>query len=352
MSAEHMNADLLLARGVPDSKNLTLGDAVVVRRRLEGLLTMVRGPQYYPTLAGEPGLRQAIQPFLSCYLPGKAKTWPANHVVVTCGAKQGLLACLWALQEERRRQDRRPQSYLAHPRPYWLSYPTLARFSGLEFVSIYPVDAEVRDKTICVITAPNNPDGATRWHDDESVDIWDAAYASPVYGVPTDWRPPVARLSVWSAAKMLGLAGLRIGWVATEDADLAALVAEYVEKTTSGVSTLAQAQLEAMLRFLQQNPKDYQEAIAGARQDLLTNGRNFLQYLGHRCRVVAGLPVNGHGMFAWFQADNDQAFLRVVAAAGVRLIPGKFCGAQEPGWYRLSLGQDPDVLAPVLASLS
>jgi histidinol-phosphate/aromatic aminotransferase/cobyric acid decarboxylase-like protein len=129
--------------------------------------------------------------------------------------------------------------------PYWPSYPTLARHTRQEFTTIDNVPGSWHPQSVTrVITSPNNPDGA------ESVgecEIWDAAYFHWVYGAKA---VPVHAVSVWSAAKLFGVSGLRIGCVTTDDADLAEKMRQYIETTTSGVSNEAQTRLAGILEIV------------------------------------------------------------------------------------------------------
>jgi aspartate/methionine/tyrosine aminotransferase len=101
-------------------------------------------PLLYPAFAGEADLLKLLRAM-----------YPGKHVVVANGAKQALLAAIHAIKV-----DRPCVTKLFHTYPYWPSYPTLARMSGLAFESDWQVGHRASDpKYITINTAPNNPDG-------------------------------------------------------------------------------------------------------------------------------------------------------------------------------------------------
>jgi aspartate/methionine/tyrosine aminotransferase len=198
---------------------------------------------------------------------------------------------------------------------------------------------------VSIITSPNNPDGSEQYFAERRYNIWDAAYASPVYG----WsgKAPNHDISVWSAAKMYGVSGLRVGWLVTNDERIAAQAALYVEKTTSGVANISQSILTRLLYLERQELLD--EVLSFAREDLLMNGATFNDKIAKYCEIVEGAP-NGRGMFAWFYPLNEQAFDEALIAAKVKIVPGHACG--RPGWIRMSMGQTVDVTRLALEALA
>lgn len=307
--------------------NLAVGEPFFLHGPLEDLVYGDRIGlllKTYPELGGSPGLLEELR-----------LRHPDASVVVANGAKQALLASLYALKK---------LGYgttFYHRAPHWPSYPTMATMSGVDFRK------HANDAMLRVNTSPNNPDGSVSTHE---CDILDAAYCHSVYG--WDGRAPRHEISVWSAAKLFGLSSLRVGWLVTKDVDLAAAAAEYVEKTTSGVNTEAQVRIQACLESVRENPIHWTMAYYEARQQLLANAQAFNELLTPHCEVVKGLPANLTGMFAWFRVKDIGAFGSALAAAKVLVVDGRACGATEPGWYRMSLGQTPDVIRKALTRLS
>lgn len=340
-----MDPDKALVRTVDDGRvNLAVGEPYFLHRHLKGLIIeprRARSMALYPPYCGVQELLEVLQ---TIYVPTFGQ-----HVVVTNGAKQAILAALYASRQTAPFGSQPTGVY--HRAPHWPTYPTMASLSGLHFVSDV-----VPDPThyVTIASSPNNPDG---WSFSDAAlcnrcDIWDAAYAHHVYG----WNGaiPQCRASVWSAAKLLGLSGYRVGWLVTSDKSFADAAADYVEKTTSGVNVHAQLKVAATLRWMQGNPLETARAYKAAREDLLKNGRIFQGYIGSACEKMDGLPANGCGMFAWFRVRDALRFENALGAAGVVAVRGAACGVPAgvgSDWYRMSLGVDPEVLEPALQKL-
>lgn len=323
-------ADMQLVRdSVPGGFNLAVGEPYFLQavysdfypRYFEGKLT-------YPLLRGDPELLEML-----------SRRTSGHHVVVTNGAKQALLAACYALQYQRGRHGGPQYRRLFHAPPYWPTYPTIGELSHLTFRSF-----DVRDdpRRLRVTTGPNNPDG--RLGDDRTTthwDIWDAAYASRIYG--WDYIVPWHRVSVWSAAKLFGPSGYRIGWLATPDPELATLAAEYVEKTTSGVANPSQAFLKQLLKNLDAvSPEEEGRMIMSARDLLLKTNEAFMGLSKHFLDI-RGFPDTRQGMFAWVRARNPDRFKELLGRAKVKVVGGAFCGGQDD-WFRVSLGVMPNVM--------
>lgn len=270
----------------------------------------------YPDLVPEPGLMAELR-----------KRHPEGHIVVTNGAKQALHAAVSAL-----RHLQPTCKWLVHEWPFWPSYPTIAQQNNLTFSTAtgegmaYGLDLT---QAIGVITAPNNPDGAhAHWAD--GCDIWDAAYADQdLYG----WNgiAPKHKISVWSAGKLLGSPGVRVGWLVTQDEDLAKFATRYVEQTTSGVATTSQYHVAATMR----NVEGVKHRVKrDFRVQLFANRALFLGYLEDH--IVDRSADFDNGMFAWFEPKDPAAFKAAIDKLKILMVDGAACGV--PGHYRASLG--------------
>jgi aspartate/methionine/tyrosine aminotransferase len=256
-----------------------------------------------------------------------------KHAIVCNGAKQAIAAAFHGLAVTAM------AVHVWHPIPYWPSFPTLARQSGLEF--------ETRSwaglKEISIQAWPGNPasnDPGTH------LDIWDAAYATPAYGYTTG-TDPSASVRIGTASKMFGLSGLRVGWLLTNDDGLAQEAAWFMETQTSGVSTVSQ---EIVHRAFIQHP--FESSIhALAHAKLRFHAELFKHYLGRIVDDLRGMPSDGLGMFAWFRLRGklDQLmFKNALLKTGVSVIPGIAFGETEPGWCRMSLGHRTEVTEKAL----
>lgn len=314
----------LIARGASDGDNLAIGSPDLIERELRTGGWPSPYPSFYPAPEGSPRLLDELR-----------VGHPGRHVVVTNGAKQALLAAFYAYQQTGSKD-------VYHQAPYWPSYPTLARLAGLRFFSD---ETEMRNSApsgeewsyVRALTSPNNPDGR---QSNYPCDIWDAVYASSIYG--WDGVEPTATTIVSSLSKLLGLPGLRVGWLATKDPELARLAAQYVEITTSGVSTLAQEAAAAALRWVRENEAKALQRVEVIQALLATNGQAFNALIGPSCAIVRGVPRDGTGMFAWFKVWDDEAmvFKAALQRAKITLVSGAACGMTEPGWWRMNMALD------------
>lgn len=289
-------------------------------------------PLQYPILGGQPELIQEIK---SRYCD------PSLHVVVANGAKQGIMAALYAYGQ-------RGFKKVYHREPYWLSYKTLVELSGATFTT-RRTPWSWSSKAVTINTTPNNPDGAI--DSAHSCDIWDAAYSHSVYGFSREFAP-IHTVSVWSAAKLLGVSGLRVGWVVTHDKELADHAASYVEKTTSGVSTASQVMVAGIMRAMARNPERAAECYRKARNTLNYNKASFNRYISPHCGVVKGLPAHGTGMFAFFRPLDFIKFESALHKSQVKVVPGHAFGSSYEGWYRMSLGHRANLTEQALMRLA
>jgi aspartate/methionine/tyrosine aminotransferase len=321
-------SDLQMARGpIVGGFNLAIGEPELLQEHLPFPAPVLPGPYVYPRLRGEEALLERL-----------GKLYPGLHVVVANGAKHALLAAFHALRGYS----------VAHHVPYWPSYPVLAHMSGVEFEGRSKVQSWRAPGTVLCATSPNNPDGSETTVE---CDVWDAVYAHWVYG----WSgiEPAHKVRIGSASKLLGLSGVRVGWLVTADTELAEKAAIYVERTTSGVSVPAQAVVTEALRCMEEH--DPTPGFKAARSAMMENGFDFVRLMNGYCQKVRGVPFDGKGMFAWFQVLPDLAgerFERALTIARVALVRGEACGATEPGWYRMNMMARRETTAAALNALA
>lgn len=298
----------------PGWYNLAIGEPYFLQWDLSAYYPDANGARIgYPTSEPEPELKVELE-----------KLHPGKLVVVTVGAKQALYAAIYAWKQ------RYPGTMcLNHHHPFWPTYPTVARLSGLDFIH----DPWYQSIAVNVITAPNNPDGSNAFaHPGAQCDIWDAAYATTTYGWYEKDHNPKHKMAVWSAAKMLGLSGARVGWLTTEDPELAASAAQFVEQTTSGAPTNGQHLVAGTLSNL---GPDREKRFWMANKLISTNA----QLLGGTIKDHAeleGYHRTGMGMFSWVRPYETEKFNAALNAAKIRVVPGVVCG--KPGYVRISLG--------------
>ncbi len=330
-----MSSDHQMIRGHDDdSYNLAVGEAFFLEDSLywaHNIEAGHMGPFYYPLATGNKELLEELQ-FL----------YPGKHIIVTNGGKQAIAAALYAF-----RKVYKGYSTAYHAAPYWPSYPTLIKASKLAVEE----SGEFRDNyaPLKLSTLINNPSGSLA---QEDCDMLDCAYAHEVYG----WNGtmPQHKVSVWSAAKLFGLAGLRIGWLTTEDPLIASQAEFYMEITTSGVSVASQAYLTKVLKYQREHIDEAVNSYVDGHKILVQNGDAFNDLITPYCSNVQGVPNDGQGMFAWFNVlpEQQKRFDEALKTANVKLVTGDACGEKEKGWYRMSMGHRVDFTQEVLGKLS
>lgn len=325
-----MSHDMLMLRGdVAGGFNLAVGEPVFLQEAMGDLSRYyLKAPDLrYPPFAGTASLIEALDKF---------HDGEYSHYVVTVGAKQALVASFHALKQ----LEKTERVYTSAP--YWPSYPTLVKSAGMQHQT---VRSRPLAKDIVVSTSPNNPNGMVSNH---RCDIWDAAYAHPVYGFTDPTMVPKHQVVVYSAAKLFGLSGLRIGWLGTNNPELARLAGEYVEKATSGVSTHDQFALEGVLGAA--NKGDLHELFWQANKTLRANVETYVLRLGEYIQEDSGAWSDGTGMFAWFKPADPERFNSALEKSNVKVIPGNACGG-HPDFYRMNLGHEAGYTQQALTAL-
>jgi aspartate/methionine/tyrosine aminotransferase len=249
----------------PGSYNLALGEPILLQKGLsylyhEAFENCSELGAGYPQTTPTPTLRLELE-----------RRYPGKRVVVTCGAKQALHAVAYALKAQ-------GKTHLGIQPPFWPTFPTIAGFAGLRLLRLknrVPGGGKPSSAVANFWVCNNNPDGDSGFNLGIQYDVVDAAYASGLYG----WSGffPQHTTSVWSASKLLGLSGVRVGWVVTDDPEIATLVAQYVEQTTSGVATTSQEMVGILLNRM--NYRESQQALEDVREHMVINGRTFNEFM-------------------------------------------------------------------------
>lgn len=318
----------------PDWIDLSFGEPTIVLQSLFRNINRVGDPMKMPTLMDIYNCTyQPAQgkPDLVSILEDKYKA----KVVVTNGAKHGLGAALSAFKNE-------GISTTWYAVPYYPANPGLVNAAGLAWSEMSRADSYL-------ITSPNNPDGANTVDADLASLAWqkptihDAAYYSPIYLPEGQTVEPHGDLQIYSASKMYGLSGLRVGYVVCRNENLYKKVAEHVETTTAGVSVMSQDMMRNLELIFKQNPKWYDEFTKEARQALI-NSRAELSKLDPDVLTVE--PCESNSMFAWCKvrpALNNKA-------AKVHILPGEIFG--KPGYVRLNIAYPVETISEAVSRLN
>lgn len=332
-----------------------------------GVRASAEGGFGYGPAAGVPRLRE----LLAC-LSGDPDGRPdPRQVVVTHGAKGGLLAVLATLLE--------PGDEVVHPVPCYPAYPDMVRRLGGLPVEVpeegqsfagWPEAVAARSgprTRAVVLSSPSNPTGTTLTP--ESVSeliavcrdrglrlIVDEAYvdfgpSAPALDLAHEDPARGTVVRVRSASKSWAVPGWRIGWVVA-DAALAVRVAACQaallnppgttwQRAMLALSDVGPGYLETARSEVRQRLAQIREALCACRLPVETPEGGFYLWLDLRARLGAGGPTS----------SLDWCVDRAVRQ-GIALWPGEDFGA--PGWARLAPapGDDwPDVCADVARRL-
>lgn len=305
----------------------------------------------YPPFSGLPALREAAA---ACYLADHGvRLDPEREVAVIPGTKTGIMLVTLAVAG-------RGDGVLL-PDPGYPDYLSAVALAGARHVPLplrpqdgFQPDLEsvgLEAPALVVLNYPSNPCAATEHPGTfeaavayaaarDAVLLNDFAYGALAHG-PSPARSvlavPGARevaVELWSASKIYGMAGWRVGFLVGR-ADVVARVQTLVDHTTAGVFAAVQHGLQAALT----GPQD---TVAAARE---TYRRRSGMLVGALRAGGAQIAEPEGTFFAWWRLPAGLDAATLLREHRVAVAPGEGFGAQGTGWARLSLAVDDAVLA-------
>jgi aspartate/methionine/tyrosine aminotransferase len=258
-----------------------------------------------------------------------------KHLIATMGATGAINAALYALKDN-------GIDFCVTNKRYYPIYPQIIEIAGMAMIDRERRDALIKlgsleKNFISLIDSPSAPDGSVCPF--ESVDIYDAAYASKTY-TNGGHVPAKYRISCGSISKTLGLSGLRIGWAGTDDDDLATYMGRYVTASCIGLSTVSMTIIENVLDRLNLDRFETKSS------NYLNDNRGEMQRLLNR---FGQGDVPTRGMFAVLYLGKTEK--KALEKANIKWLSGSLWGETDE-WARLSLGQTREVVkAAVKAAL-
>jgi len=261
----------------------------------------------YPPHAGNPELVSNAQAFIRA-LTGL----DYQYLVITSGATQAINAAIHAMKETY-------TEYLACRKLYFPFYPGIANKNGLILKNDDAL--EYNKKAIRLIDSPANPTGAIHENEDGSIwnaitNIWDSCYHSPTYNIPNNCSYPKHLAMVGSFAKISGINGIRIGWLATESKEVYDSAVRYVSYDTVGVSQADQWLANKMIKEV-----NWSTYLDKSKRLIEDNKDEFMKL----SRLFSDQPMPKVGMF--YFAEVDQGLRDLFEKASVQFMDGRACGA-------------------------
>ncbi|MCW2998216.1 MAG: aminotransferase class I/II-fold pyridoxal phosphate-dependent enzyme [Solirubrobacterales bacterium] len=311
----------------------------------------------YPPFSGLPALRAAI-----------AERYAADHgvsldpdreVAVVPGTKTGIMLVTLAtasagqavLLPDPGYPDYHSAVALAGARAVTLALPDTAGFQpDLEAVA-------AERPALVVLNYPSNPcavaehpgtfEAAVAYARDRgAVLLNDLAYGALTFDAPArsvlavDGACDVA-VELWSASKIYGMAGWRIGFLVGR-ADVVARVQTLIDHTTAGVFAAVQHGLLAALEGPQDSVHATRETYR-RRRDLLVGA---LRDAGAQIAAPEGT------FYAWWRLPAHLDTATLLRRHRVAVAPGAGFGPRGAGWVRLSLATPEDQLREGAARLA
>ena len=267
-------------------------------------------------------------------------------VIITNGAKQALGAVFHALKKKH-------HTSFGMKLPYWALIPPLAAAHGLA-TNAHEPNPDVAEPYLML--APNNPDGqclslevlkeyAGAYQDANLPFIHDAAYFTHTYLPESYELGPVGDVQIYSASKMFGLSGLRLGWAVCYNESFAPLIQGYMEMMTVGVSTISQQFLYNLMAWEKASPNLFKAFESSAREEI-TKAKMLLRAVPKEVLEIPNNLDEIPGMFGWFKVGPKANFEK----AKVNFIDGALFG--KPGYVRMNLALGVEKMAKVVARLS
>jgi len=316
------------------------------------------GQTHYTASTGIPALRQAI---LRKVNEVNGLGMPdADHVVVTNGAMHGLYILFFAILE--------PGDEVIIPDPMWTEVAENIRLAGGVPVpvrldpengyqyEVQAMEAAITPRTRAIfVNTPHNPTGAVSTMETlqaiaalaEKHDLTlvsDEAYEHVIF----DGRQhislgslPAAQgrtVSVYSTSKSYAMSGLRLGYLAVQDARLLERIKKLVRCTINGVNSVTQYGAAAALNGPQDAPlrmaEEYQK-----RRDVLFKALEASPYVEAFCPagafyIWARITPDWPGYQG--KADDWSMTNYLIDAAGIGSSPGSAFGAAGAGHIRFA----------------
>lgn len=272
----------------------------------------------YPTHEGDPELVEITRKVIK-----RQTDQTYKHVFLVNGATGGVVIALRAYAQRGFEYCR------TRTAPYYVRYPAMIRASGLT-----QIDQDHPDSpgVVNLLDLPSNPLGLmSQIGERRDPLIIDGVYLNMVYS-PVVYGLPRHDVMIGSYSKLLGINGIRVGWLATNDDFLAE---RFKDLVTSEYCGLSQASTDILKHTLEGFNWDRFETSAKFKLDCNREEWSQLE------RFFAGTPVIPVGMF--YYAPMDRKAQEIFVKAGVSWTKGSTMGTDD-GFARFNMGASNEVI--------
>lgn len=275
-------------------------------------------------------------------------------VIITNGAKQALGAVFYALKKMGR-------DLVGMTVPYWCLIPPLMDMHGVQCYQLmenppHYSDPDFWRRESRLYLGPNNPDGSIHSESEliemsESLKaskvpfIHDAAYYTHIYLPKSHNLPQFGDVQIYSISKMLGLSGLRIGYVVCPNPEFYKLILSYMEAMTVGVSIASQTWLYELLEHMKARP-DLTDKFETISSEQLTNNKKLCLEIDPEVLEISTSLPSKPGMFGWFKTGPKLD----LAKSKINVIDGALFGG--PGMIRMNLAFPTKIMKEIVTRLN
>ena len=275
----------------------------------------------YPTHEGDPELVEIIKKVVERQTGRSYK-----HLFIVNGATGGCVIAMRAYAQ---------MGYefcMTRRAPFYVRYPRMIEAAGLKQVQEnprYPIG-----KTVAMLDLPSNPLGMTGelLTSGKVPTMIDGVYYSNVY---MPFRPlslPEHDIMIGSYSKLLGINGIRMGWLATNDDSIAPRLAELVASEYCGLSSASTEIIKTTLHGF-----NWDQFESSARFKLDNNREEFSKLE----KFLGNMPVPSVGMF--YYGPMDKKAQEIFAKAGISWTPGSSLGTNDD-FARFNVGQSNELI--------
>lgn len=215
--------------------------------------------------------------------------------------------------------------------PWYLRYPSM--IAAADLIHLNETHGVDPTEGVVLLDVPSNPEGSIRGIDNSITApmILDSVYLNNVYlsAAHRKFLPIYSHeILAGSYSKLLGMNGLRIGWIATNDFLLAERIRDLIVGEYCGLSV---ASTEILKNVLFNFDWDSFEKSAQMKLDYNREQWSRLE------RYFGQTPVQDSGMF--YYGPTDETCRKMLAKSGIKYTSGLDLGTDD-NFGRFNLGQD------------